>query len=85
MGSKAVTRAQLTSWGVLKLGWPFRTTPGWSKEARAYSPSLAIHWMQMPWKEGVALGAANLCSLGQFLEIAGTATCSYGNKHSRTI
>lgn len=30
--------------------------------ARAYSPSLAIHWMQMPWKEGVALGEANLCS-----------------------
>lgn len=47
--------------GGSEAGWPVRTAPGWGKGPKTYVPSLATHWMQMPWEQGVAFGEVDLC------------------------
>lgn len=47
--------------GGSEAGWSVRTAAGWGKGPKTYAPSLATHWTQMPWEEGVAFREVDLC------------------------
>lgn len=53
--SLQINRFQLTQWGALRLGWPFRNVPPWGEEIRHLYLCIPAIECRLPWK---------VCNLG---------------------